>query len=68
MSYKYRIVKGYGGDESRNWTAGKPYTAMRGSQYQRAYNMEELKSMYIACRDMLAKEGQITFLKDNQTV
>jgi hypothetical protein len=66
--YRYRIVKGYGGDENRQWQHGKPYTEMRNTHYQRAYSMNELKTLYLACQSMLAKEGQMTFLKDNKAV
>ncbi len=64
-SFQYRIVKGVGGDSSRHWSEGKPYTEMRGTQYQRAYNMEELKSLYKACKNMLMEEGQYNFLMEN---
>ena len=64
-TFKYRIVKGVGGNQNRQWTTGKPYTEIRGTQYQRAYNMEELKSLYIACKNMLMEEGQYNFLMEN---
>tara|TARA_Y100001938_G_C7801787_1_gene287474 strand:- start:28 stop:276 length:249 start_codon:yes stop_codon:yes gene_type:complete len=64
-TYNYRIVKGVGGNTKRQWTTGKPYTEIRGTQYQRAYSMEELKSLYKACKNMLMEEGQYNFLMEN---
>lgn len=65
MSFKYRIVKGVGGDPSKHWTEGKPYTELKNNQYQRAYNMDEIKSMFLACKNILLEEGQYKFLRSN---
>jgi hypothetical protein len=64
MSYEYRIVKGYGGNPDRQYTAGKPYTEMRNTQYQRAYDLYELKTLYLACKKMLIAEGKLKKRRD----